>query len=326
MQAIVVERPGGLESLRLGEVSDPICGDRDLIVRVAYAACNWGDIQKRQGIYPDPVTYPAIIGAEVSGTIVARGRRVRGFGIGDRVAAITGPRTLGGYAELVAVPAAYAIALPDHVSLELGAAFPLVSLTAYHLLHSATRIGRGDVILIHAIGGGVGLMATQIAKLRGATVIGAVGSARKAKLARACGADLVVDRSRRDFVEAALAFTDGRGVDLVIDSLGGDVLPRSFDALRPYGRLINIGEAAGEPDFPVRKKLYERSTSMAGFEVLHAEPGSARWRRGVRYVLDRLGSGELQVPVAGILPWSRVADAHRRLESRRVSGKLLLRL
>jgi len=326
MRAIVVDRPGGPDRLQLREVPAPGCGDGDLLIRVAFAACNWGDIQKRQGIYPDPVAYPAIIGAEVSGTVVARGARVRGFAVGDRVAAITGPQTLGGYAELVAVPAEYAIALPDGMALELGAAFPIVSLTAYHLLHSATRLARGETILVHAIGGAVGLMLTQIAKLRGAKVIGTVGTAAKARRPRAFGADLVIDRSRRDFVEAALAFTAGRGVDLVIDSLGGDVLPRSFDALRPYGRLINIGEASGEPDFPVRKKLYARSTSMAGFEVLHAWPGSARWRRGVRFVLDRLRSGELQLPVAGIVPWARVADAHRRLESRKISGKLLLRI
>jgi len=112
----------------------------------------------------------------------------------------------------------------------------------------------------------------------------------------------------------------------VIDSLGADILPRSFDALRTYGRVINIGEAAGYPDFPVRAKLYERSTSLAGFELLHAEPGSARWRRGLRYVVERLADGRLQVPIEGTYPLARVKDAHRRLERRGVSGKLLLKV
>lgn len=326
MQAIVVEQPGGLESLKLINVPDPVPGPDEVLIRVAYAACNWGDVQKRQGIYPDPIRYPAIIGAEVSGTIAAKGNRVRGLAAGTRVAAITGPMTLGGYAELVAVPASYVIALPAEISLALGAAFPVVALTAYHLLHSATRLRRGETLLVHAIGGAVGLLLTQIAKAKGATVIGTVGSAAKRDLPLGYGADLVIDRSREDFVAAALAFTGGKGIDLAIDSLGADVLPRSFDTLRPYGRVINIGEAAGEPDFPVRQKLYERSTSLAGFELLQAEPGSPRWRRGTRFVLDGLRRGALEVPVAEVFPLAHVAEAHRALESRGVSGKLLLQV
>ena len=169
-----------------------------------------------------------------------------------------------------------------------------------------------------------GLLLTQIARAFGATVLGTVGTAGKGDRARAFGADLVIDRSREDFVSAALAFTRGRGVDLVIDSLGADVLPRSFDAVRPYGRVINIGEAAGYPDFPIRPKLYERSTSLAGFELLHAGPGSARWRRGVRYVLGALAGGRLAVPIEGRYPLAEAAEMHRRLETRGVSGKLLL--
>lgn len=326
MRAVVIGRPGGLERLELRDVPAPQPGPDELLIRVRYAACNWSDIQKRQGVYPDPVDYPTIIGLEVSGTVAARGAGVRGFAVGSRVAAITGPRGRGGYAELVVVPTPYAIALPDTIDDALGAAFPAVTLTAYHLLRSAYRLRRGESVLVHAIGGAVGLMLTQLASQMGARVIGTVGSKAKAKRALEFGAERVVVRGREDFVAAALAFTGGRGVDLVIDSLGADILPRSFDALRTYGRVINIGEAAGYPDFAVRPKLYERSTSMAGFELLHAEPGSTRWRRGLRYVVERLADGRLQVPVAGIFPLARVKDAHRRLERRGVSGKLLLKI
>lgn len=140
------------------------------------------------------------------------------------------------------------------------------------------------------------------------------------------GAEVVIDRSREDFVEVALEATGGRGVDLVIDSLGGEILPRSFDALRIYGHLINIGEAAGEPNFPIRKKLYERSTSMAGFEVLHAEPGSTRWRRGVRFVERLMGAGLLRIPIAAVLSLDEAAAAHALLEGRGTAGKVLLRV
>ncbi|HEX2482287.1 MAG TPA: zinc-binding dehydrogenase [Methylomirabilota bacterium] len=324
MRAVVVERPGGLEQLRLAEVPDPVPVAGEVLIEVAFAGCNWSDVQKRRGVYPDPVTYPAILGLEVSGLIRAVGSGVRGLAAGDRVAALTGPRMLGGYAEQVAVPAAYVMRLPDAVPLDVGAAFPVVALTAYHLLRTAHRVREGEVVLVHSIGGAVGLLLTQIARAFGATVLGTVGTAGKGDRATAFGADLVIDRSREDFVSATLAFTRGRGVDLVIDSLGADVLPRSFDALRPYGRVINIGEAAGYPDFPVRPKLYERSTGLAGFELLHAGPGGARWRRGVRYVLGALATGRLVVPIEGRYPLGEAAEMHRRLEARGVSGKLLL--
>ena len=121
-----------------------------------------------------------------------------------------------------------------------------------------------------------------------------------------------------------MAFTRGRGVDLVIDSLAGEILPRSFDALRPYGRLINIGEAAGEPGFSVRKKLYERSTSLAGFELLHAVPGSRLWKRGVRDVISLAAAGRLKMPIAGIYPLADCVQLHETFERRGTCGKLLL--
>src|SRR5262245_27977702 len=324
MRAVLVERPGGLDVLRLVDVPDPVPAAGEVLIDVAFAGCNWSDVQKRQGVYPDPVSYPAIIGLEVSGHVRAVGSGVRRLAPGDRVAALTGPRMLGGYAERVSVPAAYVMPLASGLSLDIGAAFPVVALTAYHLLRSAHRVRRGEIVLVHSIGGAVGLLLTQIATAFGAIVLGTVGAAGKGDGALAYGARLVIDRSREDFVAAALAFTRGRGVDLVIDSLGADVLPRSFDALRTFGRVINIGEAAGYPDFPIRPKLYERSTALAGFELLHAGPGSARWQQGVRYALSALAAGRLEVPIEGRYPLTEAAEMHRRLESRGVSGKLLL--
>jgi NADPH2:quinone reductase len=326
MRAIVIDRPGGPEVLALREVPAPLPGADEVLVQVAYAGCNWSDVQKRLGVYPDPVAYPTILGLEVSGQVVATGSRVRRVKAGARVAAITGPRLCGGYAEQVAVSERCVIPLPGAIPLDLGAGFPVVAFTAYHLLRTAHRLRAGEVVLVHSIGGGVGLCLTQIAKAIGATVIGTVGAAAKGTRALAYGADLVIDRSREDFVAAAMAFTRGRGVDLVIDSLGADVLPRSFETLRPYGRVIDIGEAAGYPDFAVRPTLYRRSTSYAGFELLHAEPGSRRWRRGERDIVDALACGRLAVPIEGRYPMERCAEMHRRLEGRGVSGKLLLEI
>lgn len=324
MRAVVVEEPGDGRALQVLDrpIPEPAAGE--LRIRVAWSAANWSDVQKRQGIYPNPQTYPLILGAEASGVVDAVGRGVPRRWLGRRVATLCGPRLCGGHAEYVTVPVEYVIPVPDGVGLELAAAFPLAALTAYHLLRTAHDLRRGEVVLVHSAAGSVGLAVTQIARLLGAIVIGTVGTTAKADLVRQHGARLVVDRSREDFVEAAMQFTGGRGVDLVIDSLGGEILPRSFDALRFYGRLINIGEASGEPDFPVRNKLYERSTSMAGYELLHAKPGSTAWRRGVRFVTSRLESGELTMPIGGVFRIDEIARVHEIFEDRSNSGKLLL--
>lgn len=323
MLAVVVEEPGGPDRLALKKVASPSPGDHDVQIEVAYAGVNWGDLQKRKGTYPDPVSYPAIIGLEVSGRVSAIGRRVTGCTVGDRVAAITGPRMLGGYAEACVVPESYAMKIPDEIDDRTAAALPAASLTAWHLLHTAATPARGDTILVHAVGGAVGLMLTQIARDMGINVIGTVGNAAKARRPAELGAQ-VIDRSRSDFVAETMALTERRGVDLVIDSLGAAHLERSFDCLKSFGRVINIGEAGGYPDFDIRAKLYERSTSLAGFEFLHAVPGSRRWTHSVVDILDGFSSGRFVMPIERIFPLAAVANAHELLETRGVSGKLLL--
>jgi NADPH2:quinone reductase len=324
MRAVVVAAPGGLDALAIEEIAEPELNSDDVVIEVVYAACNWGDVQKRQGIYPDPIAYPAVLGAEIAGRIVKRGSGIRHLRIGQPVAAITGPDMLRGFAERVRVPSTYVLPVPPDLDLRRAAAFPVAALTAWHLLHSAHRIRRGETVLVHAAAGAVGLALTQLAVAAGARVIGTVGRPDKAAWPRRCGACRAVVRGEEDFVGAAMEETAGRGVDLVIDSLGSDVLERSFDALRTYGRVINIGEAAGEPDFPIRRKLYERSTSLAGFEVLHACPGSRRWRLSVRKVVELVAAGRLNVPIADVLPMSAVREAQRLLEGRGTTGKILL--
>lgn len=326
MRAVFVREPGGIEKLAIMDWPSPAVGPGEVGIRVAYAGLNWGDIQKRQGIYPDPIAYPAIIGLEVSGVVEAIGPGVEGIVSGQRVAAITGPSMLGGYAEQCVVPADYVIPLPDSVPLDVGAAFPATALTAWHLLTTASHVTRATKLLVHAAGGGVGLMIVQIAAERGAIVIGTVGSPAKANRVREIGATHVIDRSTCDFVAETVRLMGGEGVDIVIDSLGADILERSFDALRPFGRVINIGEAAGEPHFNIRKKLYERSTSLAGFEFLHARPGSEAWRIGVREIVARVADGRLNVPIAGVHGLADAGAAHKRLESRNVTGKLILKV
>ncbi|WP_342642119.1 quinone oxidoreductase family protein [Rhodoligotrophos ferricapiens] len=324
MRAVVIEAPGGLDRLKVTHMPDPEPGPRQVLIDVGWAACNWGDIQKRQGIYPDPIPYPSILGGEVTGFVRACGRGVSTLREGQAVSAITGPAMLGGFADMVVVPEKYVIPLPPGMDPRKAAAFPVVALTAYHLLYTAHRLRRGETILVHAIGGGVGLALTQLATQGGARVIGTVGSAAKAEMPLKFGAARVIARDAEDFVDVAMAETGGRGVDLVIDSLGSDILARSFDALRTYGRVINIGEAAGDPHFNIRKKLYERSTSLAGFELLHAVPGSQRWRRGLRHVIEAIEAGRLTIPIAAEFPLAEIRAAQTCLEGRGTVGKVLI--
>ena len=324
MRAIIVKSPGDVTQLELTRIPEPEAGPGEVLVDVHYAGCNWMDTEKRRGVYPDKsLTYPMILGNEVSGAISRCGTDVKGLTEGQRVAAIL---PSGGYAEKCVTYADLVIPLPDSIPDTLGAAFPIVSLTAYHLLNSAHSLKQGETLLIHAIGGGVGLMTTQLAVQMGARVIGTVSSDRKGEQALAYGAGRVVNRSKEDFVEAALDFTNGRGVDLVIDSLGGETGYRSLDALRHYGRLINIGEAEGWPVENLRDKLYERSTSFAGYETIHALQNPAAWRKGVEYITAAFAGGKLELPVTAVFPLEKCREMHEKMESRTVSGKLLLKM
>lgn len=326
MKAVVVHLPGGVNCLHLEDVAEPAVDAGSVLVKVEYAACNWGDVQKRMGIYPDPISYPAILGGEGSGRVVACGKGVRSFRSGQPVAFISGTDMLRGFAEYVSVPAELVMPIPPDLDLRLAAAIPVASLTAYHLLYTASSIRRGDRILIHAISGGVGLALTQLAVAAGAIVYGTVGSVSKRDVPTRLGAQVVVARDAEDFVDVILKETAHRGVDLVIDSLGSGILERSFDVVRRFGRVINIGEAAGDPEFQIRETLYKRSTSLAGFELMHANPGSRCWRRGVRKVMAALAAGELVMPIADEFSLDDIADAQTLLEGRSTVGKVLVRV
>ncbi|MHA6646164.1 quinone oxidoreductase family protein [Mesorhizobium sp. A623] len=326
MRAVCVNLPGGLENISIAEIEEPRAGPGQVLVQVVYAACNWGDIQKRQGTYPDPMTYPLFLGAEASGLVEAVGKGVSGLEPGQPVALISGIDMLRAFAEKLVVAAELVIPLPAAFDLRQAAVIPIAALTAFHLLHTAHKIRPGEAVLVHSVSGSVGLALAQLARDAGATVYGTVGTADKIAQAMSFGAEMVIARDSEDFVEHVLHKTGGKGVDLVIDSLGADILERSFDVLRPFGRLINIGEAAGEPDFPIRKTLYRRSTSMAGFELMHAAPGSRQWRRGVRHVMAALAEGRFDMPIAAEFELDDAARAQAFLESRRSTGKVVLRI
>ena len=323
MKAVVINATGGPEQLKVAELPDPVPGPGEVLIDVAFAGCNWADTQVRLGIYPHPMTYPMVLGFEVAGTVAAVGSDVEDVRVGDRVAAF--PEKGGAYAEKCVAPAAGLIRLPDAVSFDVAAAFPIQALTAYHMLHTVFCIEPGDSVLINAIGGGVGLQCTQLATRAGARVIGTVGTPGKEKRALEYGAERVVLTHREDFEKAVLEFSRGQGVDLAVDSYGATMLDRTFAVVRKLGHIISIGEAEGQPFKNIRERILPRSQTFTRLHLGHIDHDSSAWREGINHVLDGILEGWLKVPIEGAFSLDDAAAMHRRLESRHVSGKLLLR-
>jgi NADPH:quinone reductase len=324
VKAVVIHAIGGPEQLALAELPDPTPAAGEVLLDVAYAGCNWADTQVRQGIYPHAMTYPMVLGFEVSGTVAALGVGVSEIALGERVAAF--PEKGGAYAEKCVAPAAGLIRLPASVPLDVGAAFPIQALTAYHMLFTVYGLERGDTVLINAIGGGVGLACTQLAVHAGARVIGTTGTPGKERRALAYGAERVVLTGTEDFEKAVLEFSGGRGVDLAIDSYGAAMLDRTFNVVKKLGHIISIGEAEGQPFKNIRERILPRSQTFTRLHLGHVEQGSAAWKAGIAYVLAGIAEGWLKVPIEGVFALAEAATMHRRLEGRHVAGKLLLQM
>jgi len=322
MRAILITAPGVENNLSIVEVQEPSPGPGQVLIDVAYGGCNFADTMIAKGTYPHPKGYPIVAGLEISGRIAALGPDVRGVAVGDRVAAFS--EEAGGFAERCVVPAERLARIPDAMSLEVAATFPIQALTAWHMLHNVSVTKPGDVILLHAIGGGLGLFATQLAVQAGATVIGTVGTRAKEKCALEYGAALVVNRQDEDFVAAVMAFTRGRGVDKLIDSTGASILDRSFACIRKLGHVVSYGEAEGRPLPNLWERLVAKSLTFTRFHLGHVDFGSDKWRRSLDEVVGGIAAGRLKVHIEAVFPFERSGEMLDRLSSRQVSGKLIL--
>jgi NADPH:quinone reductase len=324
VKAVVIHAPGAPEQLVIAEVPEPDPGPGEVLVDVAFAGCNWADTQIRTGIYPHARTYPLVLGLEVAGTVAKLGPGVSGVKIGDRVAAFL--EQGGAYAQKAVVAANMLMRLPDSIPFDVGAALTVQPLTGYHMLHTIYRLKPGDTVLINAVGGGVGLFTTQLAVHAGARVIGTVGTPGKEKLALAYGAERVVVTPNEDFEHAVLEFTDGRGVDLAIDSLGATMLDRTFNVVRKLGHIISIGEAEGQPFKNIRERILPRSQTFTRLHIGHVDAQSQAWRDSLDAIPRGVVDGWLKVPMAGSFPMAEAAAMHRHLESRQAAGKLVLEI
>ncbi|MEO1104107.1 MAG: zinc-binding dehydrogenase [Pseudomonadota bacterium] len=323
MRAILLQNPGETSNrLDVVDVARPAPGAGEVLIEVAYGGCNFADTMMRDGTYPHPKGYPLVAGLEVSGRIAAVGDGVEDLAPGDRVAAFC--EDAGGFAELCLAPAMCCVPLPDAIGLDVGAALPIQALTAWHLLHTVSTTRPGDVLLIHAIGGGVGLHLTQLGVAAGARVIGTVGTRGKERRPLEYGAERVINREDEDFVAAVAAHAGPSGVDKVVDSTGASILDRSFGLVRKLGHVVSYGEAEGRPLPNLWERLVERSLTFTRFHLGHSDFLSEQWAKGHRAVTEGVASGSHKVPIAEVFAFEEVARMYDTLRSRQVAGKLLL--
>lgn len=327
MKAIRVHNLGAPEVLRYEEVPDPKPQAGEVLVKIAAAGINYLDVYYRSGFHwgghhQRPLPYTP--GAEAAGTVVDLGANVSGVQVGDRVAYGIS-NGYGSYAEYYAAPAWHLFKLPPSMNAQTAAAVMLQGMTAHYLTHSTYPIKPNDSVLIHAAAGGTGLLLVQIAKMLGARVIGTTSSVEKAKLATEMGADAIIDYSKTDFAAEVRKLTDGRGVNVVYDSVGKATYEKSLDCLAPLGMLVIFGQASGPvPPFDTAVLNAKGSLSLARPSLTHnvANHGDVEKRAGDLF--RWIEQGKLKVTIGKAYPLADAAAAHRDLESRQSTGKLLL--
>lgn len=319
MRAIRFHRQGGAEVLQVDEIPVPSPGPGEVRIALRFAGVNFIDTYFRSGLY-DAGALPARVGKEGSGVVTAVGEGVASPQIGGRVAFWD---AAGSYADEVLLPAARALPLPEALSFELGAALPLQGMTAHYLVHGIRPVEPGDTVLIHAAAGGVGLLATQLARRAGARVFGTCSTPAKAALAREAGCDEVILYTETNFADAVLAGTAGRGVDLVIDGVGQTTFLDSVRATRVRGTLIVFGQSSGMiAPFSPRPVLASRTLVSASLFDYARTPEELAQRSS--FVFGLAAAGDLAVRIDSRFPLAQASGAHRRLESRATAGKLLL--
>ena len=320
MKAIQVPKTGGVEVLTFVDVPTPKPKSNEVLVKIAAAGVNFIDVYFREGRYP--VTPPFIIGQEASGVVSEVGDEVKDFKLGDRVA-YTG--ITGAYAEYEAVPADRLVRVPAGITDHQAAAAMLQGLTAQYLTHTTYPLKKGDIALIHAAAGGVGLLLVQMAKNLGARVIGTVGTEEKARLAREAGADEVIFYTKQDFEVETKRLTDGKGVHVVYDGVGKTTFEQDLHVLRPRGYLVLFGASSGPvPPFDLGKLAQKGSLFVTRPTLVHHIASHDELIQRSTDVLSMIASGKLQLRIEHLYPLRDAQQAHRDLEGRKTTGKLLL--
>jgi NADPH2:quinone reductase len=322
MKAVVADPPGGPENLSYIDLPTPEPGDGEVLVKIAAIGVNFVDVYFRTGLYKVNES-PVKLGSEAAGTVAAIGKGVQ-LQVGKRVAYAILAR--GSYAEYAVVPESVLVELPDEISFDTAAAVMLQGMTAHYLTHSTFVLKPGNTCLVHAAAGGAGLLIIQMAKIAGATVLGTTSTEAKAQLARDHGANHIILYTQTDFVSEVKRITANSGVDVVYDSVGATTFHKSLDCLRPRGMMVSFGQSSGpvgqiDPLLLSQKgSLFLTRPSLVNYI---SDPKELRWRSSD--IFNWILGGRLKVQTHKTYALADAASAHRDLESRKTSGKLLLK-
>jgi len=320
MKAIRVSETGGPEVLKHEDIADPTPGTGEVLIDIEAVGVNFIEVYHRVGLYDVPK--PFTLGAEAAGTVRTLGPGVTELAVGDRVVS---QNVKGAYAERGVVAAVTCVKIPNGVSSKIAAAVWLQGLTAHYLVDSVYPLKKGDRALVHAAAGGVGLLLCQMAKMRGAYVIGTASTAEKRELAKKAGADEMIDYTTQDFAAETRRLTNGAGVDVVYDSVGKTTFDKSIDCLRRRGMMALFGQSSG-PVPPMDPQLLNRKGSLFMTRPKLNDYVATRTELESRgnELLGWVQTGKLDVRIGAEFPLAQAADAHRALEGRKTTGKLLL--
>src|SRR5882724_6911564 len=320
MKAIRIHSPGGPEVLTYEDIPMPEPKAGEARVKIDVIGVNCIDVYHRTALYP--MKTPFTLGVEGAGIVDAVGDGVTEVKKGDRVAYAMIP---GSYAEYAIVPATKLVPVPESVDTKTAAAVMLQGMTAHYLTHSTYPLKKGDTALVHAAAGGAGLLLVQLAKMRGARVIGTVSTETKAELARQAGADELILYTQSDFLEEVKQLTDGKGVNVVYDSVGATTFDKSLDCLKPRGYLVLFGQSSGPvPPFDPGKLAAKGSLFLTRPSLAHYTLNRAELLQRSGDLFDWIASGKLKLRVEHTFSMSDAAEAHRQLEGRKTTGKLVL--
>lgn len=319
MKAVRINEFGGLEVLKWEDVTEPTARPGYVVIKVEAAGVNYADLMRRGGGYPGP-DLPSSLGLEAAGTVVEVGENVEGITMGQRVMAM-GPQ---GQAEYVSVNANFVFPYPETLDPVQAGGMPIVFLTSYHLLKTRGQMQAGDTVLIQAGASGVGTVAIQMAKAWGAKVIATASTQEKLDLATSLGADAVINYTTQDFETEIQEQTGGKGVELILECVGGPVLEKSVRCVASYGRLISYGNASGATANLAAADIFAANRTVIGFSMGRSPVGSLDHKAAMAEIFPMISSGKTRLIVDQVLPMSQVADAHRHLAARGTRGKVIL--
>jgi putative PIG3 family NAD(P)H quinone oxidoreductase len=323
MHAVVITEPGGPDVLKVTEVPDPLPGPGEVLIDIVAAGVNRADLMQRQGLYPPPPGAPPYLGLECSGRVAALGEGTAGWNLGDEVCALLGG---GGYAEKVAVPAGQLLPVPSGVTLTDAAGLPEVACTVHANVFQQARLQPGETFLVHGGASGIGTIAIQMARAHGARVACTAGTPAKLERCQELGADLAINYTEDDFVDAVRGFTGGNGADVILDIMGAAYLERNVSALATGGRLAVIGSQGGSrAELDLGMLLTKRASVQAS--TLRARPPAQKAvvvSAVSENVWPLISAGSVRPVIDRVLPLAEAPEAHRLIEAGAHVGKILL--